>query len=174
MGFSRQEYWSGLPCLPPGDLPDPGIEPESLMFPALAGGFFTTSAIREAQPNVMTDLITRLLKLKSLSIIIFRVISKYVYICHLSLCKFIYICHIYIPSIPFTPHLPCIWPPRWHSGKESGFQCRRCKRCRFDPWVEKIPWRRKWQHPPVFWPGKFHGQRSLGGYSSWGRRVGHD
>ena len=44
MGFSRQEYWSGLPCPPPGDLPDPGIEPTSLMFPALAGRFFTTSA----------------------------------------------------------------------------------------------------------------------------------
>ncbi|CAI9158760.1 unnamed protein product [Rangifer tarandus platyrhynchus] len=43
MGFSRQEYWSGLPCPPPGDLPDPGIEPTSLMSPALAGGFFTTS-----------------------------------------------------------------------------------------------------------------------------------
>ena len=39
VGFSRQEYWSGLPFPPPGDLPDPGIEPES---PALAGGFFTT------------------------------------------------------------------------------------------------------------------------------------
>ena len=44
MGFSRQEYWSGLPCPPPGDLPDPGIEPSSLMSPASAGGFFTTSA----------------------------------------------------------------------------------------------------------------------------------
>ena len=45
MGFSRQEYWSGLPCLTPGDFPDPGIEPAS---PALAGGFFTTSATWEA------------------------------------------------------------------------------------------------------------------------------
>ena len=44
MGFSRQEYWGGLPFPSPGDLPDPGIEPESLMSPALAGGFFTTSA----------------------------------------------------------------------------------------------------------------------------------
>ncbi|ELR63021.1 hypothetical protein M91_07536, partial [Bos mutus] len=44
MGFSRQEYWSGLPCPPPGDLLDSGIEPKSLMSPALAGGFFTTSA----------------------------------------------------------------------------------------------------------------------------------
>ena len=44
MGFSRQEYWSGLPCPLPGDLSDPGIEPVSLTSPALAGGFFTTSA----------------------------------------------------------------------------------------------------------------------------------
>ena len=44
MGFSRHEYWSGLPCPPSGDLPDPGIEPKSLKSPALAGGFFTTSA----------------------------------------------------------------------------------------------------------------------------------
>ena len=48
MGFSRQEYWSGLPCPPPGDLPDPGIKPISLMFPALSGRFFTASAAWEA------------------------------------------------------------------------------------------------------------------------------
>ena len=45
MEFSRQEYWSGVPFPIPGGLPDPGIEPA---FPALAGGFFTTSATREA------------------------------------------------------------------------------------------------------------------------------
>ena len=45
MGFSRPEYWSGLPFLSPGDLPDPGIKPES---PAMAGRFFTTSATWEA------------------------------------------------------------------------------------------------------------------------------
>ena len=39
-GFSKQEYWSGLPCPPPGDLPDPGIKPKFLMSPALAGGYF--------------------------------------------------------------------------------------------------------------------------------------
>ena len=44
MGFPRQEYWSGLSFLPPGDLPDPGIEPAS---PALAGRFFTTSTTSE-------------------------------------------------------------------------------------------------------------------------------
>ena len=42
MGFSRQELWSGLPCPPPGDLPDPGIELTSLMSPALTGSFFTS------------------------------------------------------------------------------------------------------------------------------------
>ena len=44
MGFSRQEYWSGLPCPPPGDLLHPGIKSASLMPPGGAGGFFTTSA----------------------------------------------------------------------------------------------------------------------------------
>ena len=48
MGFSRQEYLSGLPCPPPGDLPDPGIKLVSLMSPALAGGFFITSATWQA------------------------------------------------------------------------------------------------------------------------------
>ena len=53
------------------------------------------------------------------------------------------------------------------SGKESACQC---SRYRFDPWVRKIPWRRKWQPTPVFLPGKPHGQRSLAGYSSWGHK----
>ena len=44
LGFSRQEYWSGLPCPPAGDLPDPGIKPASPMSPAVAGSFFTTSS----------------------------------------------------------------------------------------------------------------------------------
>ena len=41
---------------------------------------------------------------------------------------------------------------------------------RFTPWVGKIPWRRKWQHAPIFLPGKLRGQRSLAGYSPWGRK----
>ena len=48
MGFSRQEYWSGLPFPPPGDPPEPGTEPASLMRPVFAGEFFTTSAPWEA------------------------------------------------------------------------------------------------------------------------------
>ena len=49
MGFSKQKYWSGLPCPPLGDLPDPRIKPTSLLSPVTAGGFFTTSTTRQAQ-----------------------------------------------------------------------------------------------------------------------------
>ena len=48
IGFSRQEYWNGLPCPPPWNLPDPGIEPASLTSPALAGRIFTTNTTQEA------------------------------------------------------------------------------------------------------------------------------
>ena len=91
--FSRQDYWGGLPCAHPGDLPNPEIEPTPLGTP-----------------------------------------------------------------------LPCHPPAKWLSGKES--TCR-CRRHGFNPWVRKIPWRRK------FLPGKSHAQGSLVGYSPWGCRVGH-
>ena len=53
------------------------------------------------------------------------------------------------------------------SGKESACQCKRRKRLKFDPWVWKIPQSRKWHPTPIVLPGKFHGQRSLAGYSPW-------
>ena len=68
----------------------------------------------------------------------------------------------------FAPNKPALslieW---WYQDLTGGARgkCRRCKRCRFDPWVRKIPWRRKWQPTPVFLPGESHGQRSLAGYS---------
>ena len=49
VGVSRQEHWSRFPCSPPGDLPNPRVEPAALISPALAGGFFTTSTTWEAQ-----------------------------------------------------------------------------------------------------------------------------
>ena len=52
MGFSRQEYWSGLPCPPPRDLPNSGTSPESLMSLAVAGGFFTIRATEEGEEIV--------------------------------------------------------------------------------------------------------------------------
>ena len=54
-----------------------------------------------------------------------------------------------------------------NSGKKSACQCRRH---RLEPWVGKIPWRRKWQPTPVPLPGKSHGRRSVVDYSPWGRK----
>ena len=78
-------------------------------------------------------------------------------------------------SSPFWTSLPSPTPSnssfvwyeycRWCNGKESACQCRRHKKCRFNPWVGKNSWRRKWQPTPVFLPGKFQGQMSLAGYS---------
>ena len=66
-------------------------------------------------------------------------------------------------------HIGLLW---WLRGKESTCQC---KGLGFDPWVRKIPWRRKWQPTPVFLPGKSHRQRSLVGYSLSGcKRIGHN
>ena len=62
--------------------------------------------------------------------------------------------------------------PWWLNGKEPTCKCRRCG---FDPWFRKIPWRSKWKPTPVFLPGKSHGKRSLAGYNPWGhKRVGHN
>ena len=55
MGFSKQEYWSGLPCSPPGNLPNPGIEPPSLMPLASASRFFTTSATWKAHSTSLSS-----------------------------------------------------------------------------------------------------------------------
>ena len=57
--------------------------------------------------------------------------------------------------------------PWWLRGKSV---CLQCRRPGFDPWVGKIPWRRKWQPTPVSLPGESHGERSLVAYSPWGRK----
>ena len=94
-----------------------------------------------------------------------------------------------VGRIPSSNEHTSFWCLRWNSkslsqwrvfpggtnGKEPTSECRRDKRHEFDPWVGKIPWRRKWQPTPVFLPGKSYGQRSLVGYNPWGhKRVGHD
>ena len=55
--------------------------------------------------------------------------------------------------------------PWWLSDKESAYQCRRRRRLGFDPWVGRIPWKKKWQPTPVLLPAESHGQSSLAGYS---------
>ena len=65
-----------------------------------------------------------------------------------------------LPATSAEGGLP--WWLRWQS------ICLQCRRPRFNPWVRKIPWRRKWQPTPLFLLGEFQGQRSLAGYSPWG------
>jgi len=60
--------------------------------------------------------------------------------------------------------------PLGGSAVKNSLQCRNHRRCGFDPWAGKIPWRRAWQPTPVFLPGESHGQRSLASYSPWCRK----
>ena len=63
--------------------------------------------------------------------------------------------------------LPLLGFPGGTSGKEPACRCRVLKRHEFNPWVGRIPSRSAWQPTPASLPGKFHGQRSLSGYSPW-------
>ena len=58
----------------------------------------------------------------------------------------------------------------WSPGGSVRRVCLQCRRPGFNPWIGKIPWRRKWLSSPVFLPGEFHGQRSLVGCSPWGHK----
>ena len=78
-----------------------------------------------------------------------------------------------IPAVPPEAFIALSFPGG-ASGKEPVCQCRRFKRCGFDPGVWKIPWRRKWQSSPIFLPGESHGQKSLMSYSPWGHTVKHN
>ena len=79
--------------------------------------------------------------------------------------------HIEEKKSPFIEDSPGA-PSQVASGKEPACQCRRHKRCKFNPGVGMIPWRRAWQPTPGFLPGESHGQRSLVSYSP--QRVRHD
>ena len=93
--------------------------------------------------------------------------------------------HKNLPVGHTAASLPCLWINSRAFCQElnlnrerngvKGLQTVKClpakrERPRFDPWVRKIPWRKKWQPSPVLLPGKFHGWRSLVGYSPWGRK----
>ena len=80
---------------------------------------------------------------------------------------YIVVCWLDFPGVLIILFYSVLGLPGGASSKEPVCQFRRCKRCRFEPWVGKVPWRRKWWPAPAFLPGKAHGQRSLAGYSSW-------
>ena len=76
VGFSRQEFWNGLPSPPPGDHPTPGIEPTSLIFPILAGSFFATRATWEAPPLGLVSLLDYLNRTQETSLLTRPVVSN--------------------------------------------------------------------------------------------------
>ena len=143
-GFSREEYWSGLPFPSSGDLSRPGIKPT---FPALEGRFFTTekpeklTILGTCEQNIQNSPCLRSLHSTGENM---QIRSTR--------------CKLYM--LKGDKGLL-----QWLISKKPACQGRRRK---FSLWVGKIPWRRKWQPTPVFLPGEFHGQRSPAGYSPWG------
>jgi len=176
MGFSRQEYWSGLPFPSPGNLHSPGIKPR---FPALQADALLSEPPRKPQhhPTGLSSAHSP----QSASLESTPMSLPFSLGCEHPEQGIEPVHHLYIPwqriwniidkmiklrtilwNISRLPGFP------GGTGKEPACQCSRYKRCGFDPWVRKIPWRRTWQPTPVFLPGESHGQRSLGGYSSQG------
>ena len=94
----------------------------------------------------------------------FLILSKI----HLSLCTSYYILYQLLHCTVCMYHNSPVHLQGGASGKESACQCIIHKRLRFNPWVRKIPWRRKWQPTPVFLPQESHEQRSLVCFSPWG------
>ena len=138
MGFPRQEYCSGLPFPSPGHLPNPGIKSGSLASVAMASRFFFTSTTWETPAHSWVWPSDHLCF--SFSTLIYHIPflfrdSNYMYVRLLE---------VFLGG---------------STDKEPTCQCRRCKRCSFNPWVGKIPWRSG--NAPVFVPGKLHGERSL-------------
>ena len=148
-GIFQQEYGRRLPFLPPGDLPNPGIKPTSLASPALAGGFFTTSATWKAPvelnsvQNYFKSLQKRCIKHCVLKCLICQHESFFG----------VQICEVEIEESLLGDSL----------GKEST-----CKAGDLGliPGSGRFPWRREWLSTPVLLPREFQGQRSLAGYSS--------
>ena len=156
MGFSRQEYWSGLPFPPPRNLSDPGIKLESLASSALAGGSLPLC-------HLGTPLTIQIYDFGFWKNPMFNIISQF-------------------PTSNEWQRKRGYLEIRRNLGQGVGRASQLVlvvnnlstnpgdARCGFDPWHGKIPWRRKWQPTPVFLPEKLHRQRSLVGYSPWGHK----
>ena len=141
--------WSGLPFPTPGDLLDSGIKSVSLASPALTGRFFTNSITWEDLNGGYWMLIcnpgTSCISLHSYQKSVSLMFYKWRY------------GNLERSSDFYIPIQQGKWLPRWLSGKIFTCQCRRTKRHRFNLWIGKILWSRKWHSTSVFLPGKFHG-----------------
>ena len=164
MRFSRQEYWSGMPCPPPGNLPNPEIKLTSLTSPSLAGRFFTTSHLSFLRPHFFQT------PKKGINSFLWKKFLSY-----LQVCGFAY---------DFN-RLSFSWRRQWHPtpvflpGKSHGWTSL----VGYSPgghwvgydWVTSLSlftfmhWRRKWQPTPVLLPGESQRRGSLVGCRLWGR-----
>ena len=159
-GFSRQEYWSGLPRPPPGDLPDPGMEPASLTSPALAGGFSTTHATWEAPPSSLDLLLNaRFISLAAQKAVAVRNQRPGKRMAP-------------TPPAPFLMANLWVFPKRYplqYSWASLVAQLLKNLPAMQETWVQSLSWvdpLEKGRLPtPIFWPGEFHGL-----YSPWGRK----
>ena len=105
--------------------------------------------------------------LTGVATLMFKILQLFSHFNH----KYTHRIHSFIKKKWLPSHL--LGFPGGASGKEPACQCRKCKRCRFDPWVRKIPWRRAWQPTPIFLPEESYEQRILVCYGPWSHRVGH-
>ena len=147
MEFSREAYWSGLPFPSPGDFPDPGIEPGS---PSLQADALPPELLGNPKTSPGWTYFRHT---------VHKIPSHYPK--YSNQIRFSTSTLVQLHFLNSEPYIkPCeifLDPGRWLSGKESACQRRRCRRPGFDPWIEKIPWRRKWQPILVFLPLESHG-----------------
>ena len=170
MGFFWQKYQSGLPCSPPRDLPNSGIE---LMIPVSPGLQIDSSPTESLGKPIQSFMSIQYCYEIMNTFLILWIITQY---------YFIYFADQIILTLVIRSSFKLTHESLWHAsyfvftsltfgsqgfpGSSDGKSvCQQCRRPGFDPWVRKIPWRRQWQPTPVFLPGKFHGRRSLVGYS---------
>ena len=180
MGFSRQDYWSGLPCPPPGDLPDPGIEPTSPTSPALQVDSLTAEPPGKPPSCQNTNLKKshetwqRTVAREGLNNNTNNN-SRHFFIVHHVYYQVLYgfanlkstVCRPTMPRSSSEMQTLRSYPKASLLAQQSRIclQCRSRRECGFDLWVEKIPRKRAWQPTPVLLPRVPHGQRSLVGYS---------
>ena len=142
MEFSRPEYWSGLPCPPPGNLPNPGTEPMSRTSPALAGRFFTTSITWEAHDKIW-DVLLKRGQQESVSwygsSVHWYVLSIPAWGFLTTLTSSMRLCYHPLSSLHYHSHLYCLTATKMYyrdfpSGPKVKILHFHCRECRFEPW----------------------------------------